>query len=81
MSAVGAGRLVVSGACAELWTPWRVQNGNSGGPVLVREDGHLRVGAVTYLQHDARRSRGNVAHIPAAVLRAYVAAARECPVP
>jgi hypothetical protein len=59
---------------AELWTSWRVQSGNSGGPVLVREDGRLRVAAVTHVQHDARRSRGNVAHIPAVVLRAYVGA-------
>jgi trypsin-like peptidase len=71
---IGIGRLVRDGAAAELWTPWRVQSGNSGGPVLVREHGRLRVAAVTHVQHDARRSRGNVAHIPAVVLRAYVAA-------
>jgi S1-C subfamily serine protease len=71
---IGIGRLVRGGAAAELWTPWRVQSGNSGGPVLVREHGRLRVAAVTHVQHDARRSRGNVAHIPAVVLRAYVAA-------
>ncbi|MGH3588731.1 MAG: S1 family peptidase, partial [Pseudonocardia sp.] len=71
---VGVGRLVVSGADAELWTSWRIQAGSSGGPVLVREDGRLRVAAVTYVQHATRRSRGNAAHIPAAVLRAYIAA-------
>jgi hypothetical protein len=42
--------------------------------VLVREHGRLRVAAVTHVQHDARRSRGNAAHIPALVLRAYVGA-------
>jgi hypothetical protein len=50
--------------------------------VLVREGGRLRVAAVTFLQHEARRSRGNAAHIPALVLRAFVAAveagARPC---
>ncbi len=51
-----------------------MQSGNSGGPVLVRESGQLRVAAVTYVQHVARRSRGNAAHIPAPVLRAYLAA-------
>lgn len=71
---IGVGRLVRGGAAAELWTSWRVQSGNSGGPVLVREGGRLRVAAVTHVQHDARRSRGNVAQIPAAVLRAYVGA-------
>jgi S1-C subfamily serine protease len=71
---IGVGRLVRDGEVAELWTSWRVQSGNSGGPVLVREDGRLRVAAVTHVQHDARRSRGNVAHIPAVVLRAYVGA-------
>jgi hypothetical protein len=71
---IGIGRLVRGGEAAELWTSWRVQSGNSGGPVLVREDGRLRVAAVTHVQHDARRSRGNVAHIPAVVLRAYVGA-------
>ena len=43
-------------------------------PVLVRERDRLHVAAVTYLQHDRRRSRGDVAHIPAPVLRAYLAA-------
>jgi hypothetical protein len=71
---IGIGRLARCGETAELWTPWRVQSGNSGGPVLVREHGRLRVAAVTHVQHDPRRSRGNVAHIPAVVLRAYVAA-------
>ena len=71
---IGVGRLVRGGEAAELWTSWRVESGNSGGPVLVREDGGLRVAAVTHVQHDARRSRGNVAHIPAVVLRAYVGA-------
>jgi len=71
---IGIGRLVLRDGAAELWTPWRVQSGNSGGPVLVRERGRLRVAAVTYVQHDARRSRGNAAHIPAPVLRAYLAA-------
>jgi hypothetical protein len=71
---IGIGRLVRAGKAAELWTSWRVQCGNSGGPVLVREHGRLRVAAVTYVQHDARRSRGNVAHISAVVLRAYVGA-------
>ncbi len=72
LPAIGIGRLVRDGEAAELWTSWRVQSGNSGGPVIVREDGRLRVAAVTHVQHDARRSRGNVAHIPAVVLRAYV---------
>ena len=71
---IGIGRLVRDGGTAELWTPWRVQSGNSGGPVLVREHGRLRVGAVTHVQHDARRSRGKVTHIPAVVLRAYMGA-------
>jgi Trypsin-like peptidase domain len=71
---IGIGRLVRDGETAELWTSWRIQSGNSGGPVLVREDGRLRVAAVTHVQHDARRSHGNVAQIPASVLRAYVAA-------
>jgi S1-C subfamily serine protease len=70
---IGIGRLVRDGGTAELWTPWRVQSGNSGGPVLVREHGRLRVAAVTHVQH-ARRSRGKVAHIPAVVLRAYMGA-------
>jgi S1-C subfamily serine protease len=74
LPAIGVGRLVLRGGAAELWTPWRAQAGNSGGPVLVREHGQLRVAAVTYLQHAARDSRGNVAHIPAPVLRAYVTA-------
>ncbi|WP_170225969.1 hypothetical protein [Pseudonocardia cypriaca] len=51
-----------------------MQRGNSGGPVLMRERGRLRVAAVTYVQHDGRRSRGSAAQIPAPVLRAYVAA-------
>lgn len=34
--------------------------------------GELRVAAVTYVQHDGRRSRGNSSHIPAPVLRAYL---------
>jgi hypothetical protein len=42
--------------------------------VLVREHGRLRVAAVTYVQHDGRRSQGNAAHIPAPVLGAYLAA-------
>jgi S1-C subfamily serine protease len=71
---IGIGRLLLRGESAELWTRWRVQSGNSGGPVLVREQGRLGVAAVTYVQHGARRSRGNVAQIPAPVLRAYVAA-------
>jgi S1-C subfamily serine protease len=74
LPAIGIGRLVLGDGSAELWTPWRVQSGNSGGPVLVRERGRLRVAAVTYVQHDGRRSRGNTAHIPAPVLRAYLAA-------
>jgi Trypsin-like peptidase domain len=71
---IGIGRLVRDGVAAELWTPWRVQSGNSGGPVFVREHGRLRVAAVTHVQHAARRSRGKVTHIPAVVLRAYVGA-------
>lgn len=71
---IGIGRLLRGGETAELWTPWRIQSGNSGGPVFVREHGRLRVAAVTHVQHDARRSRGNVAQIPATVLRAYVTA-------
>jgi S1-C subfamily serine protease len=74
LPAVGIGRLVMRDGSAELWTPWRVQSGNSGGPVLVRERGRLRVAAVTYVQHDGHRSRGDTAHIPAPVLRAYLAA-------
>jgi hypothetical protein len=74
LPAIGLGRLVLRHGSAELWTPWRVQSGNSGGPVLVREDGRLRVAAVTHIQHDARRSRGNAPQIPAPVLRAYLAA-------
>ncbi|MHA6621797.1 trypsin-like peptidase domain-containing protein [Pseudonocardia sp. DLS-67] len=74
LPAIGVGRLVLRHGTAELWTPWRVQSGNSGGPVLVREGGRLRVAAVTYVQHDGRRSLGNSSHIPAPVLRAYVAA-------
>ena len=74
LPAIGVGRLVRTGEAAELWTPWRVQSGNSGGPVLVREHRRLRVAAVTHVQHEARRSRGNVAQIPATVLRAYIAA-------
>jgi len=71
---VGVGRLVLRGGTAELWTPWRVQGGNSGGPVLVREGGRLRVAAVTCVQHTGRRSRGDTPHIPASVLSAYLAA-------
>jgi hypothetical protein len=78
LPAIGIGRLVRGGATAQLWTPWRIQCGNSGGPVLVRERGRLRVAAVTHLQHEARRSQGDAAHIPAAVLRAYVAAVESC---
>jgi hypothetical protein len=74
LPAIGIGRLLLRDGAAELWTPWRVQCGNSGGPVLVRERGRLRVAAVTYVQHRGRRSRGNTAHIPAPVLRAYLAA-------
>jgi hypothetical protein len=74
LPAVGIGPLVLRAGTAELRTPWRVQRGNSGGPVLVRERGRLRVAAVTYVQHDGRRSRGSAAQIPAPVLRAYVAA-------
>jgi S1-C subfamily serine protease len=74
LPAIGIGPLVVRAGTAELWTPWRMQSGNSGGPVLVRERGRLRVAAVTYVQHGGRRSRGNSAHIPAPVLRAYLAA-------
>lgn len=81
LPAVGIGRLVLRDGTAELWTPWRIQSGNSGGPVLVREQGRLRVAAVTYVQHDARRSRGNAAHIPAPVLRAYIAAVDSEPAP
>ena len=72
LPAIGLGRLVLRQGSAELWTPWRVQSGNSGGPVLVREHGELRVAAVTHVQHDGRRSRGNASHIPAPVLRAYL---------
>jgi S1-C subfamily serine protease len=71
---VGVGRLVRDRCSAELWSTWRIQGGNSGGPVLVREAGELRVAAVTYLQHRAGRARGDAPHIPAVVLRAYVAA-------
>jgi S1-C subfamily serine protease len=74
LPAIGIGRLVLRDGTAELWTPWRVQGGNSGGPVLVPERGRLRVAAVTYVQHAGRRSRGNASHIPASVLRAYIAA-------
>jgi hypothetical protein len=59
---------------ARLWTPWRIQAGNSGGPVLVREQGGLRVAAVTYAQHAAHGPQGDAAHISATVLRAYIAA-------
>jgi S1-C subfamily serine protease len=71
---VGVGRLVRDGCSADLWSTWRIQGGNSGGPVLVREAGELRVAAVTYLQHRAGRSQGDAPHIPAVVVRAYVAA-------
>jgi hypothetical protein len=71
---IGLGRLVMRDGAAQLWTPWRIRSGSSGGPVLVRERGRLRVAAVIYVQHDARRSRGNAAQIPAPVLRAYIAA-------
>jgi hypothetical protein len=74
LPAIGIGRLVLCDGVAELWTPWRVQSGNFGGPVLVREHDRLRVAAVTHVQHDGRRSRGNSAHIPAPVLRAYLTA-------
>ncbi|TWF78009.1 trypsin-like peptidase [Pseudonocardia hierapolitana] len=74
LPAIGVGRLVARDGGAVLWTPWRVQRGNSGGPVLVREHGRLRVAAVTYVQHDRRGSRGDAAHIAAPVLRAYLAA-------
>ncbi len=74
LPAVGIGRLVLRDGFAELWTPWRVLSGNSGAPVLVRERGTLRVAAMTYVQHDGRRSRGVTRPIPAPVLRAYVAA-------
>jgi S1-C subfamily serine protease len=77
LPAIGIGRLVLRDGTAELWTPWRVQSGNSGGPVLVRDRGRLRVAAVTYVQHDGRRSRGAAAHIPAPVLRAYLAAVEQ----
>jgi hypothetical protein len=70
---IGIGRLVRDGATAELWTSWRIQSGNSGGPVLGREHGRLRVAAVTHVQHDVRRSRERRTH-SALVLRAYVAA-------
>jgi hypothetical protein len=73
---VGVGRLRLGPADAQLWTPWRIQSGNSGGPVLVCEHGRLRVAAVTHLQHETRRSRGDAPHIPVTVLRAYLAAAR-----
>jgi hypothetical protein len=76
LPAIGIGQLVVAGGDAAMWTSWRVHGGDSGGPVLVREHGRLRVGTVTYLQHGARRSRGNATHIPAPVLRAYVAAVK-----
>jgi S1-C subfamily serine protease len=69
---IGIGRLVLHAGCARLCTPWRIQSGSSGGPVLVREGDRLRVAAVTYLQHAARASRGDTPHIPAPVLRAYV---------
>jgi hypothetical protein len=77
LPAIGIGRLVLRDGTAELWTPWRVQSGNSGGPVLVRDRGRLRVAAVTYVQHDGRRSRCAAAHIPAPVLRAYLAAVEQ----
>jgi hypothetical protein len=74
LPAIGIGRLVLRGGTARLWTPFRIQGGSSGGPVLVREQGRLRVAAITYVQHAARRSRGDAPHIPAPVLRAYIAA-------
>jgi Trypsin-like peptidase domain len=74
LPAIGIGRLVLREGTARLWTPWRIQSGCSGGPVLVREQGRLRVAAVTYLQHAARRSRGDTPQISATVLRAYLAA-------
>ena len=74
---IGIGRLARRAGQAELWSPWRIQPGNSGGPLLVRERGALRVAAVTYLQHASRRSRGDAPHISASVLRAYLAALDE----
>jgi S1-C subfamily serine protease len=71
---VGVGRLVRDGCAAQLWSTWRIQGGNSGGPVLVREAGVLRVAAVTYLQHATGRSLGDAPHIPALVVRANVVA-------
>jgi Trypsin-like peptidase domain len=71
---IGIGRLVLQRSCDRLWTSWRIQSGSSGGPVLVREGGQLRVAAVTYLQHDVRASGGAAPHIPGAVLRVYIKA-------